>query len=267
MIFSARVTGFKSCFHELWESRGRTLIVLFVVPFLFGFASGLSDRQIVENFDRIAFGNEFTKERFSRVRKWVDPIRFGIQGQYPDYFESDVMQHAQDLQQITGHPVSLYYSHGLQKKGTLAKDFDKKNVNVLLFYLPNDKIPGALLKYFDHNREDLQQKIKTSTCFARYFRRKNEIRGAVVVFPSHHSRQVMRACVVEELAQIMGLPNDSNAVEPSIFNDTSPYLELTEQDRLLLKILYNPQITFNMEREQALQKALEILPALRDQSN
>jgi hypothetical protein len=29
----------------------------------------------------------------------------------------------------------------------------------------------------------------------------------------------MRACVVEELTRVLGLPNDSDAVKPSIFND------------------------------------------------
>jgi len=39
--------------------------------------------------------------------------------------------------------------------------------------------------------------------------------------------------VVEELTKVLGLPSDSSAVAPSIFNDYSRYFEQTEHDRLL----------------------------------
>ena len=243
-----------------------TIIWLLFWGLLTGFASGLSDKEIVRNFDLIAFGNEYTKQRFSRVRKWQQPIRLGIQGKYPNFFEENVRQHARDLQKITGHPVELYYSHKMQKEGRLVKDFDKNRVNVILFYLPKAKIPKAIMKYYGNNREAVDKMVNSSTCFAKYFRRKNEIRGAVVVFPDHHPRDINRACVVEELAQIMGLPNDSSKVAPSIFSDTSHFRELTAHDKILLKILYDPRITFNMPRINALQKAAEIVSELRKSS-
>lgn len=231
--------------------------------FLTGFSSQLSDKEILRNFEIIAFGNEYTSEKFSRVRKWAAPIRMGIKGKYPDHFERNVRRQAKDLQEITGHPIELYYSHGMQKKGLLAKDFDKKKVNVILYYLPKKAIPKALLQYFNNDRAEVDRMIRNSTCFAKYFRRKNEIRAAVVVFPSHLPEDISRACVVEELTQIMGLPNDSDLVKPSIFSDTSLYRELTGQDKILLKILYDPRISFNMRRDKALEKAMVILHDLR----
>ena len=68
----------------------------------------------------------------------------------------------------------------------------------------------------------------------------------------------MRACVVEELTQILGLPNDSATVEASIFNDHSQYFELTKNDRMLVQVLYHPRITFAMPRQQALRLARTI---------
>ncbi|PPR70354.1 MAG: hypothetical protein CFH02_00106 [Alphaproteobacteria bacterium MarineAlpha3_Bin1] len=82
--------------------------------------------------------------------------------------------------------------------------------------------------------------IEVSTCFAKFGTKKNEIRWAIAVFPSHHPKDYMRACVVEEMTQVLGLPNDSNAVKPSIFNDLSHYFELTPHDRLMVKMLYDP---------------------------
>ena len=73
----------------------------------------------------------------------------------------------------------------------------------------------------------------------------------------------MRACVVEELTQVLGLPNDSNAVQPSIFNDQSRFFELTEHDRLLVRILYDNRITPGMPRREALRLGREILNEIR----
>ncbi len=215
-------------------------------------------KTLVRYFDIVAFGNEFTGQRFARVRKWVDPIRIGLQGKYPEYFELFVLQQILDLQQLTNHRIELYYSPILARKKLLPRDFDQKKTNVILFYLPRDKISGAVTKYFDNDPAQVAAIVKSSTCFAKIFKRGDEIRNAIAVFPAEHSKDFMRACVVEELTQILGLPNDSAIVEASIFNDHSQYFELTKNDRMLVQVLYDPRITFAMPRQQALRLARTI---------
>ena len=209
-------------------------------------------------FDIVAFGNEFTGKRFARVRKWADPIRIGLQGKYPEYFELFVLQQILDLQQLTNHRIELYYSPTLQRKKLLPSDFDQKKTNVILFYLPRDKISDAVTKYFDNDPAQVAAIVKSSTCFAKFFTRRDEIRAAIAVFPAEHPKDFMRACVVEELMQILGLPNDSATVEASIFNDHSQHFELTKNDRMLVQVLYDPRITFAMPRQQALRLARTI---------
>lgn len=234
--------------------------VLFVIwIILSGFLHRPSDAEVIHSFDIIAFGNEFTGERFSKVRKWVEPIRVGIQGEVPNFLEADVRQHIGELNQITGHPVELYYSYAMEKSGLLAKDFNRNKVNVVLLFLDKAKIQASILKYFDYNRLEVDRMIQSSICFAKFFKRNSEIRSAVVIFPASHSREVMRACVVEELTQIMGLPNDSDLVPESIFNDHSPYNELTKLDKLMLRILYDRRITVGMDKNAALKTAQKIL--------
>ena len=131
----------------------------------------------------------------------------------------------------------------------LAPDFDQTKINLILYYLPVKRIPERLSCYFDKDPEKVREMIQTSTCFAKVGTRKNEIRWAIAVFPSHHPKDYMRACVVEELTQVLGLPNDSDAVKPSIFNDQSRYFELTDHDRRMLKMLYDPRITPGMPRK------------------
>lgn len=229
-----------------------------------GRADTLTNDKILRNFDIVAFGNEYTGKRYKAVRKWVAPIRIGIQGKnYPPYFEAYVNQHIRDMWRLTGHPIELYYSFAMQKQKRLAKDFDPKKVNFILFYLPIEQIPKAVAKYFDNDEAQVRKMIEVSTCFAKFGTKKNEIKWAIAVFPDHRPQDHMRACVVEELTQVMGLPNDSAQVAPSIFNDKSRYFELTEHDRWMLKMLYDPRITAGMPRETAISNGRLILDELR----
>lgn len=223
----------------------------------------ISNDALIRNFDIVAFGNEYTGRRYDHVRKWAQPIRIGIQGAYPPYFEEFVKNHIRDLWKLTGHPIELYYSLGMQKNKQLAKDFDPKKVNFILFYLPVDKIPAAITKYFDDDPRQVEEMIRVSTCFAKFFTRKNEITAGIAVFPAHHPRDYMRACVVEEITQVMGLPNDSPDVSPSIFNDKSRYFELTEQDKWMLRMLYDRRVSFGMTRSETLSIGREILDQKR----
>lgn len=217
-----------------------------------------SNADLLRNFDQIAFGNEYTGKRYDVVRKWAKPVLMGIQGgDYPAYLETFIEDVARDLSEITGHRIELYYSLGKQRAKTLAPDFDKNKVNVILFYLPDEEIPDALAKYWKGDKEKVRWMVENSTCFANYFTKGGEIRAAVIVFPSRHPESYHRACAVEEITQILGLPNDSNQVKPSIFNDTSRYFELTEHDRWLLRALYQKDITPGMPRDEALRRALD----------
>jgi hypothetical protein len=227
-------------------------------------AEPLSNAKIIRNFDIVAFGNEYTGRRYKHVRKWKAPIRVGIQGKdYPPYFEAFVKQHIRDIWDITGHPIELYYSWSLHRAKKLAKDFDPKKVNFILYYMPTKDIPKAVAKHFDDDEAQVRQMIKVSTCFAKFGTKKNEIKWAISVFPAEHPKNHMRACVVEELTQVLGLPNDSAQVAPSIFNDKSHHFELTDHDRWMLKMLYDPRITVGMPREDSIAMGQRILEELR----
>jgi len=217
-----------------------------------------SNADLLRNFDVIAFGNEYTGRKYDIVRKWAKPMLMGIQGKdYPPHLEAFIDDVARDLSETTGHRIELYYSFAKQKAKKLPPDFDRGNVNVILYYMDDKDIPAALAKYWKGDEEKVRWMVQNSTCFANYFTKKGEIVAAVIVFPSRHPVSYHRACAVEEITQILGLPNDSNAVKPSIFNDSSRYFELTEHDRWLLKALYQPEIKPGMARKDALRLALD----------
>ncbi|MCW1917340.1 DUF2927 domain-containing protein [Rhodobacter sp. KR11] len=74
---------------------------------------------------------------------------------------------------------------------------------------------------------------------------------ATAVIPAEHPPLLMQACLHEELAQALGLPNDSNLARPSIFNDDQEFALLTRMDEAMLSILYSPDLRPGMTEDQA----------------
>ena len=59
------------------------------------------------------------------------------------------------------------------------------------------------------------------------------------------------SCLHEEIAQGLGLPNDSPRARPSIFNDDEEFALLTGMDEDMLRILYNPALRPGMSEDEA----------------
>jgi hypothetical protein len=74
---------------------------------------------------------------------------------------------------------------------------------------------------------------------------------ALAVIPSELPDLMRLMCLHEELAQGLGLGNDSRAARPSIFNDDNEFATLTPQDEQLLSMLYSPELTPGMTEAQA----------------
>jgi hypothetical protein len=60
-----------------------------------------------------------------------------------------------------------------------------------------------------------------------------------------------RACIHEEIAQSLGLTNDSHLARPSIFNDDDEFATLTSFDEILLQILYDYRLRSGISRQEA----------------
>lgn len=103
---------------------------------------------------------------------------------------------------------------------------------------------------------------RNSICLAHFSTHPdNSIKKAIVIIPVDRARAHAKllSCVVEELTQIMGLPNDSENVFPSIFNDKSHDDYLSGLDFLLLKLLYRPEIKIGMNKKQVHEQLVKII--------
>lgn len=104
----------------------------------------------------------------------------------------------------------------------------------------------AISRYTNTKIKDLGTQ---SNCLLHFkHNKKFKLTNALVIIPVDHAMRygLLPACVVEELTQAMGLPNDSDWVSPSITNDKSVLDLLTDLDYLLLKILYDNHLHAGM---------------------
>lgn len=92
-----------------------------------------------------------------------------------------------------------------------------------------------------------------AVCYASFNTRSGTIEAAQVFIPVDQARMhgKLVSCVVEELTQVMGLPNDSELVFPSIFNDRTPDDLLTPLDWVLIRLLYHPDLVPGMVASQS----------------
>jgi hypothetical protein len=151
------------------------------------------------------------------------------------------------LSRVTGHPVVM--------------DAARPNMHVL-FYSEDDRAllpqrarqlvpgisPGAMGVF-----RNLPRQIH---CFVMAFSggggaETHVYRQAILVIRSEHPDLLRDSCIHEEMAQGLGLANDTPRARPSIFNDDDEFALLTRHDELLLKMLYDPRLRPGMTLDEA----------------
>jgi len=215
---------------------------------------------LVRNFETLAFFGEYTRgfARASRSRedvgqlsRWTDPVRVAIEfgSSVPqaqqDKDRADISAYVARLGRITGHPISAVRNNGnfhVFVAGEDDSDFVQSRLKQL--------IPGISqgeLNIF----ANLPKSFYCLVVAASNATSPSTYMGAVALIRAEHPDLVRLSCIHEEIAQGLGLPNDSLRARPSIFNDDDEFALLTSQDELLLKMLYDPRLKPGMTADQA----------------
>ncbi len=210
---------------------------------------GLQLDTLVRDFDIVAFGAEYQQKTDGRLHKWTRPIRFylDVRAGEPDLYRSLTRTHLELLRELTGLEISVVGS--------------ADSADVVVIFDRAADLMAAAAQYAPSLTRD-QVLLSDALCFGQYSHRgSGEIKRAVVGIPSDRapSEGKLPACIVEETTQVLGLPNDSDEVNPSVFNDRSVLDYLPEHDRVLVRLLYDPRMTAGMPRDEALVLAQRIL--------
>ena len=218
-----------------------------------------TDTILARNFVRIALFDEYVTDgdflrpqtTISPLRKWVVPVRMSVEfGASVDENQrmkdrSSVAAYASRLSRVSGHPIGLV---------------DGPDTNFHVLFLSEDDRPA-----FANRITDIVPGIGTSSLNAMMNLPRDQLcivvafsegdsssySKAIAIIRAEHPSLLRLSCIHEELAQGLGLANDSPQARPSIFNDDEEFGLLTTHDELLLRILYDDRLQAGMAPAEA----------------
>lgn len=222
------------------------VIAALLVPLTLHAAGRPSIDHLVGFFEEVVFGSELDKRLEALVvARWVDPLRISIKGQAsPDHIKA-VRHHLAALKKMTGIT------------------FDKvsppdKPANLTLLFLPAIEMSKLKIKGVDP--EIIKNAAAPLTCFFLTSKKPPDtIVWGIIVINVQRTLEAIDHCLLEELVQSLGLPNDTDMLRPSIFSDKDRLLELSRSDEILLRTLYDERMTEGLDRESALNVARRII--------
>lgn len=217
--------------------------------------------QLAENFERIALYDEYVQQngRFIRrqtpakLRRWEDPVRiklhFGASAspQMRAKDSAQVARYVERLRRITGHSIALTESAESANYHVFVVSVDEqRTLNQTL-----DRMQLGLPK---STTLDIARQGRHNYCFvyaASGTTHAHIYELAIAVVRTEHPDLMRQACYHEEIAQGLGLANDSPHARPSIFNDDEEFALLTTHDAQLLQMLYDRRLRPGMSSLEA----------------
>ncbi len=217
-----------------------------------------TDTILARNFVRIALFDEYVatetglraQPTISRLRRWEKPVRFSVEfgATVPDDQRTQDSQNIRSfvsrLGRVSGHPMTV-------------SDTDP-NFHVLILNEDDRLGFASRLRQIVPGIDDTSVRAfmdvpRDTLCLVLAFSQDDspQYSQAVAMIRGEHPDLMRLACVHEELAQGLGLANDSPRARPSIFNDDEEFGLLTSHDELLLKMLYDDRLETGMSAAEA----------------
>ncbi len=209
---------------------------------------------LVRNFENIALYDEYTRGALSpngrrssgQLSRWSGPVRINTEfgASVPldqrTLDKKNVDAYAARLKRITGHSITA----------------TPRNANFHVFVAGEDDAPFVqqrlkqLIPTMSTSQLDLFKTLpKSFYCLVIAVSDTGNpfnYTQAVALIRAEHPDLVRLSCIHEEVAQGLGLPNDSPGARPSIFNDDDEFALLTSHDEILLQMLYDPRLKQGM---------------------
>jgi hypothetical protein len=213
---------------------------------------------LARNFRQVAFYEEYAdigtdivqQETESLLHRWQGPVRFQVTfGRAVDMETRArdgraMAEYVNRLAEATGHPMLLVPENG--------------NFHVFFVYEDERRELGPELREIIPNLSESAVKVveelpRSSYCLVFAWDPKDDgvYTKAVAIIRAEHPDLFRLSCVHEELAQGLGLANDSPLARPSIFNDDEEFALLTPQDALMLRMLFDPRLQPGMSLNEA----------------
>lgn len=214
-------------------------LVMFLTVLLAGCVTASGDRpapaDLAERFEVLAFYDEDGSSH--PLQRWDLPLHVSLVGDVEGFrpYAKFAERHIADLATLTGLPYAF-------KPGGMT-----------LVFGPHETWRQVLRGASAANRR------VAIDCEAHIFGRGNTPTRGVALIRNDLPSDRVRNCIVQETTQILGLRNDIADPDGTIFASGGHRTSLSETDRKLLRILYDPRLRSGMTRQQAMPIVRQII--------
>ncbi len=215
-------------------------------------------RDLATNFLKIAFYDEFSDQGGKLVEggaqqalhRWQGPVRVsitfspGIQAERQARITAETSVYLARLSRLTGLPISLASAAPNFSVMILSPADRRAAAPGIRAFAPGTSEPALRSVLF--MKPDIY-----CTAFSYSTGKSPVYDKSLAVIRSELPDLMTKACLHEEIAQGLGLVNDSPKARPSIFNDNEEFALLTPQDEMMLRILYDRRLHPGMSMAEA----------------
>lgn len=201
--------------------------------------------RLLRLFDEAVLNDESAQG--GRIAKWTGPVTILLLG--------PVEPHLPRLEAVVAEIAALT---GLALELTTDAGRDAE-IEVLVSEVPARRLPPGVAA---------EARRPSFACAgAPTIRGGRIVRARVVINATELRPEEVSACLVEEIAQVIGLMGETRQERGTVLSDRIGYRGLGAIDRLLLRTLYDPRLTPGMPTDEALPVVAvildELLPTLR----
>jgi len=213
---------------------------------------------LTRNFLRIATFEEYNtlgeqivqRQTESRIHRWETPVRLEVEfgetvSPVKQLKDTDAVRTlALRLAVATGHPIRAVEGGG-NFHILIVNEDERRALEPRL----RELVPSIT----DSAVNTITALPRTSYCLVLAVTPRGDgvYTRAVAVIRGEHPDLLRLSCLHEEIAQGLGLSNDSPLARPSIFNDDEEFALLTSQDEAMLAILYDERLDPGMTGDES----------------
>lgn len=217
----------------------------------------LDTAEITRNFLAVAVQGQSGGPHEARIRKWTKPIMVTVLGDVSEGYRSSVRIYARELGYLSNHSIVVSDEYARDDGTIILSKLSGGAANYIILFSD-----GSWAQFFERykifwerqyssqifEQTRAQRQKDNADCFAHVVEANTPgtIRAAFVYIRTSLADDAISACIVQEMAQSLGLTNASDTVRYSMFKRGAAYPQLTDQDKLFVKVLYDSRIEAGM---------------------
>ena len=205
--------------------------------------------RLVAHLENIIFRMELRDPPPDDIHKWGGRISAALYGDGVEKWRPVVERHLGILSRLTGLHIKTV-------------KFLDPSANFFIYIVENDQMAMVATR---HTRRPgwILELVGPNRCIGLYSGSLGTIKSGAVVISSELTDDRIAGCLPEKITKLLGLTNHSEFVRPSIFSKADDHLaELTINDRILVRALYDDRLRPGMPRDEAMTILRDVIAEL-----